>query len=64
MDLGLKGKVALITGAGGGIGTGISTELAREGVDLCLTARDRNKLDEAAERARKNIRSPSCRLCG
>jgi 3-oxoacyl-[acyl-carrier protein] reductase len=53
MDLGLKGKVALITGAGGGIGTGISTELAREGVDLCLTARDRNKLDEAASALEK-----------
>jgi len=48
MDLGLKGKVALVTGAAGGIGTGISTELAREGVDLCLTARDRNKLEGVA----------------
>jgi NAD(P)-dependent dehydrogenase (short-subunit alcohol dehydrogenase family) len=48
MDLGLRGKVALITGASGGIGTAIATELAREGVDLCLTARDPNRLDEAA----------------
>jgi NAD(P)-dependent dehydrogenase (short-subunit alcohol dehydrogenase family) len=48
MDLGLKEKVALITGASGGIGTAIATELAREGVDLCLTARDPNRLDEAA----------------
>jgi NAD(P)-dependent dehydrogenase (short-subunit alcohol dehydrogenase family) len=48
MDLGLKGKVALVTGASGGIGTAIATELAREGVDLCLTARDRNKLEEVA----------------
>ena len=49
MDLGLEGKVALVTGASGGIGTGIATELAREGVDLCLTARDRSKLEEAAD---------------
>src|SRR5262245_30546520 len=48
MDLGLKGKVALVTGASGGIGTAIATELAREGVDLCLTARDLNRLQEAA----------------
>jgi NAD(P)-dependent dehydrogenase (short-subunit alcohol dehydrogenase family) len=48
MDLGLKGKVALVTGASGGIGTAIATELAREGVEVCLTARDRNKLEQAA----------------
>ena len=48
MDLGLEGKAALVTGASGGIGTAIATELAREGVDLCLTARDPSKLDEAA----------------
>ncbi|CAN7648854.1 SDR family oxidoreductase [Neorhizobium tomejilense] len=49
MDLELRGKVALITGAGGGIGTGIATELAREGADLCLAGRDGNKLKEAGE---------------
>lgn len=48
MDLALKGKVALVTGASGGIGTAIATELAREGADLCLTARDRNKLEDVA----------------
>ena len=48
MDLGIKGKVALVTGASGGIGTAIATELAREGVDLCLTARDPNRLEETA----------------
>jgi NAD(P)-dependent dehydrogenase (short-subunit alcohol dehydrogenase family) len=48
MDLGLKGRVALVTGASGGIGTAIATELAREGVDLCLTARDGNKLEATA----------------
>jgi 3-oxoacyl-[acyl-carrier protein] reductase len=48
MDLGLKGKVALVTGASGGIGAAIASELAREGVDLCLTSRDRGKLETVA----------------
>jgi NAD(P)-dependent dehydrogenase (short-subunit alcohol dehydrogenase family) len=48
MDLGLSGKVALVTGANRGIGAAIAMELAREGVHLCLVARDRAKLDEVA----------------
>ena len=40
MDLGLSGKVALITGASRGIGEAIAIELAREGVEVCLAARD------------------------
>jgi len=53
MELGLKAKVALITGASGGIGSAIATELAREGADLCLTARDPGKLEEIASALEK-----------
>ncbi|QRG04538.1 SDR family oxidoreductase [Xanthobacter dioxanivorans] len=36
MDLGLNGKVALVLGAGGGLGTAIATTLAREGMRVAL----------------------------
>ena len=48
MELGLKGKVALVTGASRGLGAAIALELAREGAHVCLAARDRGKLDEVA----------------
>ncbi len=48
MDLGLSGKVALITGASRGLGEAIATELAREGADVCLAARDEARLNEVA----------------
>jgi short-subunit dehydrogenase len=49
MELELNGKVALVTGANRGIGASIATELAREGMHLCLVARDRVKLQEVAD---------------
>ena len=46
MELGIKGKTALVTGASMGIGRGIATALAREGVKLAVVARRRNLLEE------------------
>jgi 3-oxoacyl-[acyl-carrier protein] reductase len=46
MELGLQGRTALVTGASMGIGRGIATALAREGVKLAVVARRRNLLEE------------------
>ena len=48
MDLGLKGKVALVTGSSRGIGRGIAQVLAGEGCDLMLTGTDETALRDAA----------------
>ena len=52
----LEGKVAVVTGAGRGIGTGIATVLARHGADLVLTDRDTGGAEETASEIRKTGR--------
>ena len=49
MDLGLKGKIALLTGASRGLGLATAKVLAQEGVNLALNSRDPNKLSQANE---------------
>ncbi|MEK6418399.1 MAG: SDR family oxidoreductase [Burkholderia gladioli] len=48
MELGLDGKVALITGASGGIGLATARILAAEGVRLVLSDLDASKLEDVA----------------
>jgi NAD(P)-dependent dehydrogenase (short-subunit alcohol dehydrogenase family) len=47
MDLGLRGKKAIVTGGTRGIGRAIADLLADEGCDLALCARSRAGVDEA-----------------
>jgi NAD(P)-dependent dehydrogenase (short-subunit alcohol dehydrogenase family) len=48
MDLGLKNKVAVITGGSLGIGLAVASGLAAEGVHLALCARDDARIQEVA----------------
>jgi 3-oxoacyl-[acyl-carrier protein] reductase len=51
MDLGLDGRVALVTGASAGLGLGIAQALAAEGARVAIASRSRDRIDAAAATA-------------
>ena len=48
VDLGLEGRVALVTGASKGIGLGIAAALAREGARVAISSRSPERVEAAA----------------
>ncbi len=63
MDLGLKGKNAIVTGGSRGIGFAIADALAREGANVSICARNANRLEKATGELGKhagNVHAASC----
>jgi 3-oxoacyl-[acyl-carrier protein] reductase len=52
MDLGLRGRVALVCGASSGLGYAVAEQLREEGVTIALNGRRRDRLDAAVRRLR------------
>ncbi len=53
MDLGIRGRTALVCAASKGLGKGCAVSLAREGVELVITARGKEALEATADELRK-----------
>lgn len=50
MDLGLKGKIALVAGASKGLGYAVAKALAAEGASVSISSRDERAIADAAKR--------------
>jgi 3-oxoacyl-[acyl-carrier protein] reductase len=55
MDFGLRGRKAIVCAASKGLGRSCARALAREGVDLVITARTRETLEATAEEIRRDF---------
>jgi len=50
MDLGIKGKYALVTGGSHGIGFGIALALAKEGCNVAICSRNKDRIEQTVAR--------------
>ena len=48
MDLGIEGRVALVTGASKGLAFAVAAELAREGARVAISSRSAERIEAAA----------------
>src|SRR5579872_778095 len=63
MDLGLKGKKALVTGGSKGIGRAVADMLAQEGADVSICARNAAEVDATvASLAAKGVKAKGAAL--
>jgi 3-oxoacyl-[acyl-carrier protein] reductase len=53
MDLGIKGRTAIVCAASKGLGKGVALALAQEGVNVVITARTKAEIEATAEEIRK-----------
>ena len=53
MELGLKGKVAMVAASSKGLGFGIAKALAQEGAQLSIGSRTKDDIEDAAEQLRR-----------
>lgn len=64
MDLGIRGRKAIVCAASKGLGKACATSLAREGVDLTICSRSQESIDAAAQEIRDatgaNVTAVSC----
>ncbi len=63
MDLGLQGKVAVISGASRGLGRAIAEGLAAEGASVAICARSQDAIAAAAEAINSNSAVTACGGC-
>ena len=55
MDLGIKGKIALVTAASKGLGRGAAENLSAEGCRVAICARTKEEVERVAELARGGV---------
>jgi 3-oxoacyl-[acyl-carrier protein] reductase len=59
MDLGIAGKLALVTGASSGLGFAVASALASEGANVAICSRDAGRINAAAERINASVSRPA-----